>query len=275
MTCGPEFNPEGGQDGALADFDRPTLTTAPSCKTDAAPISLTAEAVPVAERTNLVRPPLATSLEGELVPDFDDMANQIRAKYEFAIDFDRRTLHVLADTRIFLAAARRWPLEFRALSKARGVKRGRLETMVIRWFRTEADIGRTNVNRWADALMWLMDRYPTETTSAVVAAAEKVGGLTELANLWRAANAAKTRNATAVAEPPDLLAEADAIIQGLEPDRVEPIPADYQPPAEHEEEDSVGLSVWRKRPGCQREYYEIGRNEKFIRRALKELRQCR
>jgi hypothetical protein len=237
-------------------------------------ISAGAEAVPAVERTNLVRP-VTAPIEGEPVPDFEEMADQIRAKYEFAIDFDHRTIHALADTRAFLAAAQRWPVEFRTLSRARGIKQGRLETMVIRWFRSEADIGRTNVNRWADGLMWLMDHCPTESTSAAVAAAEKVGGLTEIADIWHAAKNARTRNAAAVAEPPDLIAEADAIIEGREPDRLEPIPADYQPPAEHDEEDSVGVSVWRKRPGYPREYYDIGRDEKSIRRALKELRQCR
>jgi hypothetical protein len=233
-----------------------------------------AEAVPAVERTNLVRPATGP-IEGEPVPDFEEMADQIRAKYEFAIDFDYRTIHALVDSRAFLVAARRWPVEFRALSRARGIKRGRLETMVIRWFRSEADIGRTNVNRWADALMWLTDHCPPESASAAVAAAEKVGGLTKIAAIWRAAENAKARNHAAVAEPPDLVAEADAIIEGLEPDRVEPIPADYQPPAEHDEEDAVGVSVWRKRPGCPREYYELGRDEKSIRRALKELRKCR
>jgi hypothetical protein len=147
--------------------------------------------------------------------------------------------------------------------------------MVIRWFRSETDIGRTNVNRWTDALMWLTDHCQAESASAAVAAAEKVGGLTKIAAIWRAAKNAETRNAAAVAELPDLVAEADAIMEGVEPDRVEPIPADYQPPSEHDEEDSVGVSVWRKRPGCPREYYEIGRDEKSVRRAVKELRQCR
>ena len=147
--------------------------------------------------------------------------------------------------------------------------------MVIRWFRSDADIGRTNVNRWADVLMWLTDHCAAESASAAVAAADKVGGLVNIAAIWRAAKSAETRNAAAVEEPLDLVAEADAIIEGLEPDRVEPIAADYQPPAERDEEDSVGVSVWRKRPGCPREYYEIGGNEKSVRRALKELRQCR
>jgi hypothetical protein len=147
--------------------------------------------------------------------------------------------------------------------------------MVIRWFRSEADIGRTNVNRWADALMWLTDHCVAESASAAVAAAEKIGGLVKIAEIWRASKKAQTRNIAALAEPLNVVAEADAIIAGLEPDRVEPIPADFQPPAEHDEEDSVGVSVWRKRPECPREYYEIGRDEKSIRRALKELRQCR
>jgi hypothetical protein len=236
--------------------------------------NIAATAIPHVGRTNLVRHAPAP-IQGEPVPDFEEMADQIRDKYEFAIDFDHRTIHALADTRPFLAAARRFPVEFKALSGARGIKQGRLETKVIRWFRSEADIGRTNVNRWADALMWMMDHCPGESSSVAVAAAEKVGGLTEIAALWRAAKRATTQNAAAVADPPDVLAEADAIIESLEPDRVEPIPADYQPPAEHDEEDSVGVSVWRKRPGCPREYYEIGRDEKSIRRALKELRQCR
>lgn len=146
---------------------------------------------------------------------------------------------------------------------------------MIRWFRSETDIGRTNANRWGDALMWLTDHCTAESASAAVAAAEKVGGLVEIAKIWRAAKNAKTRNAAAVAEPVDLVAEADAIMEGLEPDRFEPTPADYQPPAERDEEDSVGVSVWRKRPRCPREYYELGRDEKSIRRALKMLRQCR
>jgi hypothetical protein len=187
---------------------------------------------PVVQRTNLVRPAPATPIEGEPVPDFEAMADQIRAKYAFAIDFDHRTIHALADTRSFLVAAWRWPVEFKALSEARGIKRGRVETQVIRWFRSEADIGRTSLNRWGDALMWLVDHCPAQSASAAVAAAEKVGGLVKIATIWRAAEKAKTRNVAAVTEPPNLVAEADAIIEGLEPDRVEPIPADYQPPAE-------------------------------------------
>jgi hypothetical protein len=259
MSSGAEHTP---QNRARVDFDDPIQV----CEA--------AEAVPTFKRTNLVRP-VIPPIEGEPVPDFEEMADQIRAKYEFAIDFDYRTIQALADTRSFLLAARRWPVEFRALSKARGIKRGRLETMVIRWFRSETDIGRTNVNRWGDALMWFTDHCQAESASAAVAAAQKIGGLTDIATIWRAAKNAKTRNTAAVAEPPNVVAEADAIIAGLEPDRVEPIPADYQPPSEHDEEDSVGVSVWRKRPGCPREYYEIGRDEKSIRRALKELRQCR
>jgi hypothetical protein len=272
MTGG--YKPKGGQEGALADFDRPNLTTETRHRIDSATISLAAETTPAIKRTKLVRSASAP-IEAEPVPDFEEMADQIRDKYEFAIDFDHRTVHALADTRAFLTAARRWPVEFRALSKGRGIKRGRLETMVIRWFRSDTDIGRTNVNRWADALMWMMDHCPAESASAAVAAAERVGGLTHIADLWRAAEKAKARNAAAVEEPPNLVAEADAIIEGLEPDRIEPIPADYQPSFEHDEENSVGVSVWRKRPGCPREYYEIDLNEKLIRRALKELRQCR
>jgi len=276
MTSGSEYKPEGGQESAPANFDSPTLATETRYKTDTAPISLAAEAVLTAKRTNLVRPVRPPPIEGEQVPDFEEMADQIGAKYEFGIDFDRRTLHALADTRAFLAAARRWPVEFKVRSKTRGIKRGRLETMVVRWCRSDADIGRTNVNRWADALMWMMEHCPAESSATVVAAAERVGGLTDIADLWRAAERAKKRNAAGVEEgPPDLLAQADAIIEGLEPDRVEPIPADYQPPAENAEEDSVGVSLWRKRPGCPREYYEIGFDEKSIRRALRELRRCR
>jgi len=246
MTSGSEYKPEGGQESAPANFDSPTLATETRYKTDTAPISLAAEAVLTAKRTNLVRPVRPPPIEGEQVPDFEEMADQIGAKYEFGIDFDRRTLHALA------------------------------ETMVVRWCRSDADIGRTNVNRWADALMWMMEHCPAESSATVVAAAERVGGLTDIADLWRAAERAKKRNAAAVEEgPPDLLAQADAIIEGLEPDRVEPIPADYQPPAENAEEDSVGVSLWRKRPGCPREYYEIGFDEKSIRRALRELRRCR
>jgi hypothetical protein len=178
-----------------------------------ATISADAEAVPAVQRTKLVRS-WTGPIEGEPVPDFEAMADQIRAKYEFAIDFDYRTIHALADTRSFLIAARRWPVEFKALSRARGIKGGRLETMVIRWFRSEADIGRTNVNRWADALMWLTDHCPTESASAALAAAEKVGGLVKIAAIWRAAKNAETQNAAAVAEPPDFVAEADAIMEG-------------------------------------------------------------
>jgi hypothetical protein len=259
MSSGAEHTP---QNRARVDFDNPIQV----CEA--------AEAVPTFKRTNLVRP-VMPPIEGEPVPDFEEMADQIRAKYEFAINFDYRTIHALADTRPFLVAARRWPVEFKALSRARGIMQGRLETMAIRWFRSEADIGRTNVNRWADALMWFTDHCEAESASAAVAAAQKIGGLTDIATIWRAATNARIRNAAAVAEPRDLVAEADAIIEGLEPDRIEPIPADYQPPAEHDEEDSVGVSVWRKRPGCPREYYEIRGNEKSVRRALKELRQCR
>jgi hypothetical protein len=274
MTNGSEYTPGGVQEGSPVDLDRPNDIAKAHHKTVGAALPPAAESVSAVERTNLVRP-VTAPIEGEPVPDFEEMANQIRPSYKFAINFDRRTIHALADTRPFLVAARRWPVEFEALSEARGIRRGRLETKVIRWFRSEADIGRTNVNRWTDALMWLMDHCPAESTSAVVAAAQKVGGLTDIATIWRAAKNAQTRNAAAVAAPPDLVAEADAIIEGLEPDRVEPIPADYQPPPEHEEENSVGVSVWRKRPGCPREYFEIGRDEKSIRRALKELRQCR
>jgi hypothetical protein len=278
MATDAEDTRENRQKRTLLDFDTPiqtaTFDEALGLQATGAAVSSAADAAPAVERTNLVRS-AAGPIEGEPVPDFETMADQIRAKYEFAIDFDYRTIHALADTRSFLIAARRWPVEFKALSRARGIKHGRLETMVIRWFRSEADIGRTNVNRWADALMWLVDHCPAESASAVVAAAEKVGGLTKIAAIWRAATNAKTRNAAALAEPPNVVAEADAIIAGLEPDRVEPIPADYQPPPEHDEENSVGVSLWRKRPGCPREYYEIRGDEKSIRRALKELRQWR
>jgi hypothetical protein len=278
MADDAEHTRDGLQKRAPVEFDTPiqTATFNEDLGHQAAGATIAAVAIPAVERTNLVRSaPAAPPIEGEPVPDFEKMADQIRPKYAFAVDFDRRTIHALVDTRSFLVAARRWPVEFRVLSTARAIKQGRLETKVIRWFRSEADIGRTNVNRWADALMWLVDHCVAESASAAVAAAEKVGGLVKIAEIWRAAKQAQTRNAAAVAEPRDLVAEADAIIEGLEPDRVEPIPADYQPPAEHDEEDSVGVSVWRKRPGCPREYYEIGGNEKSVRRALKELRQCR
>jgi hypothetical protein len=262
------------QEGPSADLDTPIQAATGDCKAACAAIPLDLETGPPIECTNLVRSNLAP-IEGECVPNFEEMGSQIRANYEFAIGFDNRTIRALAETRPFLAEARRWPVQFKALSRARGIKGGRLETMVIRWFRSDTDIGRTNVNRWADALMWMMERCPAERASVAVADALKIGGLTKIADLWRATEKAKTRNLAAVAEPPDLVAEADAIIEGLEPDRIEPVPADYQPQFERGEEDSVGISVWRKRPGCPREYYDIRRNDKLFRRTLKELRECR
>ena len=121
MTSGSEYTPH---ECAPVDFDRPVHTAKIDYETASAAIPIAAEAVPAVERTNLVRPAPAAPVEGEPVPDFEKMANQIRAKYEFAIDFDYRTIHALADTRSFLAAARRWPVEFKALSKARGIKHG-------------------------------------------------------------------------------------------------------------------------------------------------------
>src|SRR5271163_2708817 len=211
MTSDAEYIRKGMRKRKSSSFEKTPIQTATfheALGLQAAGANFAASTIPAVERTNLVRP--APAIQGEPVPDFEEMAGQIRTKYEFAIDFDHRTIDALADTRPFLAAARRWPVEFKALSRPRGIKQGRLETKVIRWFRSEDDIGRTNVNRWADALMWMMDHCSGENASAAVAAAEKVGRLTEIAALWRAAKRANTRNAAAVADPPDLVAEADA-----------------------------------------------------------------
>src|SRR5215467_6133599 len=74
-----------------------------------------------------------------------------------------------------------------------------------------------------------------------------------------------------VEEPPDLVAKADTIMEGREPDRIEPIPADYQPPSERDEENPVGVSVWRKRLGCPGEYLSIRPNTDFSLSSSREI----
>jgi hypothetical protein len=124
MATDAEDIRENRQKRTLLDFDPPIQTATfdedLGLQAVVAAVPAAAEAVPAVKRTNLVRPVPAAPIEGEPMPDFEEMADQIRAKYEFAIDFDYRTIHALADTRSFLVAARRWPVELRR-SPRRGV----------------------------------------------------------------------------------------------------------------------------------------------------------
>jgi hypothetical protein len=81
MADDAEHTRDGLQKRAPVEFDTPiqTATINEDLGHQAASATIVAVAIPAVERTNLVRP-AAAPIEGEPVPDFEEMADQIRAR---------------------------------------------------------------------------------------------------------------------------------------------------------------------------------------------------
>jgi hypothetical protein len=100
----------------------------------------------------------------------------------------RHKLRAVASTRPYLILARKNPASFSKYCRTRlGIKCGRLETKLLRSIYDIATLhGRTSVNRWADALAWMVDNCDGQTDDQTVDTVLRRGGLCKVARLYRA-----------------------------------------------------------------------------------------
>jgi hypothetical protein len=211
-------------------------------------------------------PPL---LEGDdRVPDFEALAEPLRPKFEAVKKLDlngmRARLEALAETRTFLRAAREFPAEFRRLSRSRHAisGKGRIETVVLRWFFARTDKGWTGINRAADILAWMTYQYQGESPAADLVETVLREGYVEVANRFR------QTQTSLKPEPAPLIEEAEDTLENH-------APADATWLFERVPDNSkteIDLMYVVQRPGALPQLYPVQRDEKLIRAARRLLR---
>jgi hypothetical protein len=204
-------------------------------------------------------------------PDFEARAEALRPLYERAhasgLVSDKAKLEALAATRSFLHHANAHEKGFREAAKERGIRRGRLETRVLRYiFRVETIDGRTSVNRWADALAWLADHCDATVPDTVaVETAINVGGrLTKIAEIEHKRRQAANAASVALRSAPTFYDE-----MATELDECEPFADD-----EILEPNTLAVFLKHVTPNGVAEEYGPIRVESLIRAAIRALPRC-